>query len=91
MKDIIVILPGKNHDFRISIPAHHLGEILSPPQVNALVTFENLLLDALLHPIGCQPLTELAKPGKKNLDYCRRQHPYHAHASGDSDPACAPG
>lgn len=67
MKEIIVILPGKNHDFRISIPAHHLGEILSPPQVNAPVTFENLLLDALLHPIGCQPLTELAKPGKKIL------------------------
>lgn len=63
----MVILPGKNCEYRVDIPARCLGEILSPRQVHVPTSWTDLLLEAFLHPVGCRPLAELATPGQSIL------------------------
>lgn len=76
----MVVLPGQDHETQVNIPAQYLGEILSPRRVNVPTSLTDLLPAALLHPIGCRPLAELATPGRKILiivdDHTRTTPPW---------------
>ena len=63
----MVVLPGQDREYQVNIPAQNLGEILSPKRIDVLTSLPDLLTAALLHPIGCHPLAELATPGQKIL------------------------
>ncbi len=63
----MVVLPRQDREYQVNIPAQNLGEILSPRRADALASLPDLLTAALLHPIGCRPLAELATPGQKIL------------------------